>query len=127
MTNPTGYPVIDEILESIAPARECTCHKFIRLHDSNCDVHGLVRKQPLALSQTGAEINARLDDLAHDLCYQSIRWSGLYKELTNDQWDALAERLRAQVRMFIEGEINAELTRIEEAESPSRDSETVET
>lgn len=84
MTNQTGYPVIDGILESIAPR---------------------------VTSPNGAEINARLDDLAHDLCYQSIRWSGLYKELSNDQWDTLAERLRAQVRTFVEGEIDAELTR----------------
>lgn len=86
MTNPTGYPVIDGILESIAPP---------------------------ATSPNGADINARLDDLAHDLCYQSIRWSGLYKELSNDQWDALAERLRAQVRTFVEGEIDNELARLE--------------
>jgi hypothetical protein len=25
--------------------RECTCHKFIKLHDGNCDVHGFVKKQ----------------------------------------------------------------------------------
>lgn len=25
--------------------QECVCHKFIRLHDGNCPVHGFVRKQ----------------------------------------------------------------------------------
>lgn len=26
-------------------ARECSCHKFIHLHDGNCSVHGFVHKQ----------------------------------------------------------------------------------
>lgn len=26
----------------------CTCHKFIRLHDGYCEVHGVVRKQEAA-------------------------------------------------------------------------------
>lgn len=30
--------------------KECTCHKFIRLHDGNCDVHGFVRKQEAAVN-----------------------------------------------------------------------------
>jgi hypothetical protein len=44
-TKRTEYPVIDEILDSVTPQAECTCHKFIRLHDGHCAVHGFVRQQ----------------------------------------------------------------------------------
>lgn len=86
MKQPTGYPVIDGILESIAP----------RVTTSN-----------------SAQARAELDDQLFNYCYQSICYSNLWPYLENDGWDALAERLRAQVRTFVEGEIDAELTRIE--------------
>lgn len=88
MTNPTGYPVIDGILESIAPR---------------------------VTTRNSAQARAELDDQLFSYCYQSIRYSDLWPHLENDAWDALAERLRAQVRTFVEGEIDNELTRIEAA------------
>lgn len=98
MKQVTGYPVIDEILDSLRP-----------------------QAQP----STRTAANDRelaLDELAFELCYQSIRYSDLWPHLENDAWDALAERLRAQVRTFVEGEIDAELTRLEaESEKVSND------
>lgn len=33
------------LTEMRAERLECICHKFIRLHDGTCPVHGFVRKQ----------------------------------------------------------------------------------
>lgn len=68
-------------------------------------------------TRNSAEANAELDELVHQLCYQSIRWSGLYAQLDNDAWDALAERLKGQVRAFVDEQIDNELARIESEKS----------
>lgn len=84
----TGYPVIDEILESLRP-------------------------QAPSSTSTVSDRELALDELAFELCYAAIRRSGLYAQLECGEWDALAERMRGQVRSFIDEQIDAELTRIE--------------
>jgi hypothetical protein len=85
MKQVTGYPVIDEILESLRPQA------------STISAHEL-----------------ELDGLAFELAYQAIRHSGLYAQLENEQWDALAEKFKVSVRAHLEGLIDNELTRIEQ-------------
>lgn len=53
------------------------------------------------------------DEAIFQLCYDAIRHSGLYKQLDNDAWDALAERMTPLIRTRVEGLINAEFTRLE--------------
>lgn len=64
-----------------------------------------------------------LDQMAFDLCYQSVRWSGLYKRLDNDQWDALADAMVPQVHGFVDGLINDEFTRLEEQQDAKEEAE----
>jgi hypothetical protein len=54
------------------------------------------------------------------LAYTAIRFSGLYRELTSDEWEALAEKLGALAVRLIQDEINVELTR-REAENQEMD------
>ena len=35
----------EALLSAVEMGQECVCHKFIRLHDGRCPVHGFVRKQ----------------------------------------------------------------------------------
>jgi hypothetical protein len=63
--------------------------------------------------KTTSEMNHDLDEMAHELCYYSIRWSDLFKQLDNAAWGALAERMVPQVRAKVDEIINAEFTRIE--------------
>lgn len=62
-----------------------------------------------------SEEQAELRDDAQTLCYTAIRFSGLHHELSNEQWDGLAERLAGRVLGLIESEINARFTALEAA------------
>lgn len=59
--------------------------------------------------------NAELDSLAVELAYNSILLSGLYQDLKNDQWDALAKELAGEVREVINRRIQERIDRIAEA------------
>lgn len=63
--------------------------------------------------KTTSEENTELDQMAHDLCYYAIRFSGLYRELENNQWDTLAEQFNVSVRAHLDGLIDAEFTRLQ--------------
>jgi hypothetical protein len=91
---------------------ECTCHKFIRLHDGTCDVHGRVRKAP-AMTEEAQELQRD----ASALSYTAIRFSGLYKELSGDEWEALADKYGKQIVAILEAACDEELTRREAGES----------
>lgn len=56
--------------------------------------------------------NAELDSLAVDLAYNSILFSGLYRDLENEQWDALAKELAREVREVINRRIQERIDRI---------------
>lgn len=90
MTNQTGNPAIDDILETMRG-----------------------RSYPAPPDP--------LDEQAFELCYAAIRQSGLYAQLECAEWDALAQRLRGQVRAFIDEQIDAELTRIEAEKKAERE------
>lgn len=47
------------------------------------------------------------------LAYQTIRFTGLYKELSSDEWDQLAERLGRVTLRYLEALIDEEFTRLE--------------
>lgn len=58
------------------------------------------------------------DDLLEDanqLAYTAIKFSGLYKELTSAEWDALAQGLGERMIYRLEGWIENEVSRIEAA------------
>ena len=69
---------------------------------------------------TASEETQELQRDASKLAYTAIRFSGLYRELTSEEWDALADKLGALAVGLIQDEINAELTR-REAESRKLD------
>lgn len=50
---------------------------------------------------------------ASALAYSAIRFSGLYRELTSGEWDALAQGLGERMIYRLEGWIEAEISRIE--------------
>lgn len=53
---------------------------------------------------------------AHDLAYQAILFSGLYKGLkSNEQWDALAAQWGKEAVDLIQQRIDGEFTRLESA------------
>lgn len=54
-----------------------------------------------------------LTEHAETLAYQAILHSGLYRELTGEQWDALTKQYAAKMVEQVEGLVDAELTRIE--------------
>lgn len=65
---------------------------------------------------TSTKISEEAQELQCDaskLAYTAIRFSGLYRELTGDEWDALADKLGALAVALIQDEINVELTRRE--------------
>lgn len=49
------------------------------------------------------------------LAYQTIRFTGLYKELSSDEWDELAKRLGRVTLRYVEALIDEEFTRLESA------------
>lgn len=55
-------------------------------------------------------------ELLHDaerLAYQTIRFTGLYKEFPSAQWNELAERLGRVTLRYVEALVDEEFTRIE--------------
>lgn len=48
-----------------------------------------------------------------DAAYTTIRFTGLFRQLTNDEWDALSARLGRAGLAYVEGLIDEEFTRIE--------------
>lgn len=80
--------------------------------------------RPVMRISSLSETTRELDQMAFDLCYQSIRWSGLYKQLDNAAWDALAAAMVPQVRAKVDELINAEFTRLEgESQKASHDND----
>lgn len=63
---------------------------------------------------TSDERNELLRD-ASSLAYQAIRFSGLYKELTNAEWDETARRLAPDIVDVIAELIDEERERLEAA------------
>jgi hypothetical protein len=63
---------------------------------------------------TADEHNELLKD-ASDLAYLTIKFSDLYKELSSDEWDRLAERLGRATLSYIEALVDEEFRRIESA------------
>ena len=72
-------------------------------------------------TRSSAEANHELDELAFNLAYQTIRWSPLWPELENSEWDELAERLKRQVRRFVDDQIDRELTKLEKEKNDDDD------
>lgn len=63
------------------------------------------------------------DELTKDastLAYQAIRFTGLYRELTSSEWDALAQGLGERMIYRLEGWIETEISRIEAAKESTR-------
>lgn len=63
------------------------------------------------------------DELLRDFtsaAHQTIRFTGLFRELSNDEWDALSERLGRAGLSYVEALCDEELTRIEDAKELSR-------
>lgn len=58
------------------------------------------------------EENKELNETAFDLAYHSIRFSGLYKELENSEWDLLAVELGRVAREAGNRVIEARLEQI---------------
>lgn len=55
-------------------------------------------------------------ELLHDaeqLAYQTIRFTGLYKSLTNDEWDELANKWGAHLVQLLEARVDEEFTRLQ--------------
>ena len=50
---------------------------------------------------------------AESLAYTHIRFSGLYRELTSEQWERLAKEHAEKVVGLLEGLVDEEFTRIE--------------
>lgn len=63
---------------------------------------------------TTDEISELLRD-ASSLAYQAIRFSGLYRELTSSEWEALSQGLGERMIYRLEGWIETEIARIERA------------
>lgn len=52
-----------------------------------------------------------LTEQAEMLAYQAILHSGLYRELANEQWDALTKQYAAKLVEQVQGLVDAEFTR----------------
>lgn len=61
-----------------------------------------------------------LTEHAETLAYAAILHSGLYRELTGEQWDALTKQYAAKLVEQVQGLVDAEFTR-REAESREMD------
>jgi hypothetical protein len=59
------------------------------------------------------EAQHELNEMAFELAYQAIRYSGLYKQVENLEWDALAEQMKWKVRAYLDALIDEELTKLE--------------
>lgn len=60
-----------------------------------------------------AEENYELNRLAWDLAYQTIKFSGLWKELANEDWDTKTKEYAQLARNAIADAADAEFTRLE--------------
>ena len=60
-----------------------------------------------------ADEKRELREQAHELAYSYIRHSGLYRQLENEQWDALADKWATWVLVGLEGLVDGEFTRLE--------------
>lgn len=79
-----------------------------------------MRRNTVSATSTASEETQELQRDASRLAYTAIRFSGLWRELTSEEWDAFAEKLGALAVRLIQDEINAELTR-REAENQELD------
>lgn len=52
---------------------------------------------------------------AERLAYQTIRFTGLYKELLSDEWEMLSKRLGRVTLSYLEALIDEEFTELERA------------
>ena len=69
------------------------------------------------------EENYELDNLAHDFTYQAVKYSELWKLLSNSEdCDKAADELTAEVREFVRGKIDQRVAVIQ-AELEARVSE----
>ena len=59
------------------------------------------------------EENENLNDIAVGLAYSSLRFSRLYLELENEEWDAMAKELASEARTVINNRIQARIDLIE--------------
>ena len=59
------------------------------------------------------EENLNLDDIAVDLAYSSLRFSRLYLELENEEWDEMAKELASEAREVINRRIQERIDAIE--------------
>lgn len=59
------------------------------------------------------EENANLNDIAIDLAYSSLRFSKLYRELENDEWDSFSKELADAARMVINSRIQQRIDALE--------------
>jgi hypothetical protein len=64
------------------------------------------------MTMTKDERDELLKD-ASTLAYQTIRFTGLYKQLSSDEWNGLAERLGRVTLSYIEALADEEFTRIQ--------------
>ena len=53
-----------------------------------------------------------LDDLCFDFTYQAIRFSGLYRELENSEWDSFADELKTRARGLVSQAIDQRIAQI---------------
>lgn len=53
---------------------------------------------------------------ASSLAYTAIRFSGLYKSLSNEEWEALADKYGQQLVAILEAAVDAELTKRAQAD-----------
>ena len=63
-----------------------------------------------------AEAKHELEEIANQLAYESLKHSGLYRLLSNEEWDAEAERLAAQTLSFVGGLVDREFKAREAAQ-----------
>lgn len=59
------------------------------------------------------EEEKQLDDLAHDFTYTAIRFSGLFRELENSEWDSFADELMRDIRERVSQRIDERIAQIE--------------
>lgn len=74
----------------------------------------------MSTAPTATEETQELQRDASKLAYTAIRFSGLWRDLASEEWEALADKLGALAVGLIQAEIDAELTR-REAESRELD------
>jgi hypothetical protein len=54
-----------------------------------------------------------LNDLAFEFAYEAIRFSGLYRELENSEWDSFADELKTRARATVSQAIDQRIAQIE--------------